>query len=242
MTPVTVPTTAPTTAIDWHNIDTVLLDMDGTLLDLHFDNYFWLEHLPKRYAVIHNAEVDHVRQTLHTRLEKERGSLNWYCLDYWSHQLNLDIPSLKQEIKHLIKIRPFVVEFLQQLKHGHQQVILVTNAHRTGLQIKLDHTGLAALVDKIVVSHDFRTPKEDPVFWRQMHRIHPFDPKRTLLIDDNISVLESAQKHGIHYLLTMLQPDSRRAKRQHTQYPGILHFDEIMPKGYSLPPSRPNNT
>src|SRR5688572_6670841 len=34
--------------IDWNAVDTVLLDMDGTLLDLHFDNYFWLTHLPKR--------------------------------------------------------------------------------------------------------------------------------------------------------------------------------------------------
>ena len=25
--------------INWQQIDTVFLDMDGTLLDLHFDNY-----------------------------------------------------------------------------------------------------------------------------------------------------------------------------------------------------------
>ncbi|MEC7663678.1 MAG: haloacid dehalogenase, partial [Pseudomonadota bacterium] len=26
-------------ALDWQNIDTVLLDVDGTLLDLHYDNF-----------------------------------------------------------------------------------------------------------------------------------------------------------------------------------------------------------
>ncbi len=36
--------------VDWSQVDTVLLDMDGTLLDLHFDNRFWNEHLPRCYA------------------------------------------------------------------------------------------------------------------------------------------------------------------------------------------------
>ncbi len=35
--------------IDWDNIDTVLLDMDGTLLDLGFDNWFWQPHVPEQY-------------------------------------------------------------------------------------------------------------------------------------------------------------------------------------------------
>lgn len=221
-------TTAPS-AIDWQTIDTVLLDMDGTLLDLHFDNHFWLEHLPKRYAAIHKQDERHARSRLHKRLEQERGTLNWYCLDYWSEQLGLDIVELKQELKHLIALRPFVVEFLQQLRRGHQQVVVVTNAHRKGLKIKLDHTGLGKLVDKVVVSHDFRKPKEDPAFWHSMHAAHPFDRAKTLLIDDNSSVLASAQRYGIAHLLTMLQPDSHQAKRQQTSFPGIVHFDEIMP-------------
>ena len=29
--------------IDWQSIDDVLLDMDGTLLDLHYDATFWLK-------------------------------------------------------------------------------------------------------------------------------------------------------------------------------------------------------
>ena len=36
--------------LNWNDIDTVLLDMDGTLLDRHFDDHFWLDHVPKRYA------------------------------------------------------------------------------------------------------------------------------------------------------------------------------------------------
>ena len=28
------------------NVDLVLLDMDGTLLDLHYDSHFWLDYVP----------------------------------------------------------------------------------------------------------------------------------------------------------------------------------------------------
>ena len=222
--------------LDWQDIHTVLLDMDGTLLDLHFDNHFWLEHLPKRYAAIHQHSDEHsARQQLSQRFEAERGTLNWYCTDYWSDQLQLDIPALKQEIQHLIAIRPYVEEFLKQLQSGPQQVILVTNAHRKSLDIKMNKTGLSELFDAIVVSHDFRAPKEDQKFWQQLRSSHPFDPKHTLLIDDTASVLKSAQRFGIKYLLTLLQPDSKQQQRQDTEFPGILHFDEIMPGLKSAP-------
>ena len=34
----------------WMRVETVLLDLDGTLLDLAFDNYFWRERVPAAYA------------------------------------------------------------------------------------------------------------------------------------------------------------------------------------------------
>lgn len=216
--------------IDWTAIDTVLLDMDGTLLDLHFDNYFWLDYLPGRFAEQHQIEETEARARLHRQIDETRGSLNWYCLDYWSKQLQMDIPAVKAEIRHMIQIRPHVVEFLQTLHRGPQRILLVTNAHRDGLDIKLRHTGIERWFDEIVVSHDFRRPKEDPQFWHAMRARHPFEPRRSLLIDDNESVLRSAQTYGIAHLLTLLQPDSKRAKRESTEFPGIHHFDEIMPE------------
>lgn len=214
--------------MDWQNIDTVLLDMDGTLLDLHFDTYFWLEHMPMRYAQLHKADAVETRNWLIKRLREERGTLNWYCLDYWSAELKLNVAELKHEIRDKIAFRPYVKDFLAHLREREIRTLIVTNAHRDGLELKLEETGLDKLVDDIVVSHDFRLPKEDPQFWHEMQKVQPFNPATSLLVDDSLPVLESARTYGIGHLLSIYQPDSQQPKRDIDDFAAIEHFDEII--------------
>ena len=215
--------------IEWDAIDTVLLDMDGTLLDLHFDNYFWMEHLPRLYAAIHRISETESSAFLKATFHSGEGTLKWYCLDHWSEQLEMDIPALKQEIQHMIQVRPFAIEFLTQLHASHRDVVMVTNAHRKTLELKMANIDITGWFDRVVVSHDLNAPKEDQAFWHKLQALHPFDPARTLLIDDTERVLDSARDYGIAHLLTLLQPDSQGQKRLSTRFPGIHHFDEIMP-------------
>ncbi len=216
--------------IDWNSIDTVLLDMDGTLLDLHFDNYFWMDHLPRLYAAKHRISEAESSAHLQATFHSGEGTLNWYCLDHWSKQLDMDIPALKREIQHMIRLRPFAIEFLSRLHASHRDVVMVTNAHRKTLEIKMANVDITGWFDRVVVSHDLEAPKEDQAFWHKLQALHPFDPARTLLIDDTERVLDSAREYGIAHLLTLLQPDSQRQKRLDTRFPGIHHFDEIMPE------------
>jgi len=102
--------------IDWQTIDTVLLDMDGTLLDLHFDNYFWLTHLPLRYAEAHQISEEEANAFLMEHIRLYEGSLKWYCLDHWSELVKMDIPALKREIQHKIQLRPYAQDFLSTLR------------------------------------------------------------------------------------------------------------------------------
>jgi putative hydrolase of the HAD superfamily len=151
-------------------------------------------------------------------------------VDYWSRELRLDVGALKDEIRHLIRIRPHVEDFLARLHAGHRRVLLVTNAHRKSLDLKMAHTGLERWFDAIVCSHDFGMAKEHAGFWDALRAVEPFAPARTLFIDDSISVLESAQRYGIRWLLSLLQPDSARDPRTVEGFPAILNFDEIMPE------------
>ncbi|MEH6470706.1 MAG: GMP/IMP nucleotidase [Halopseudomonas sp.] len=216
--------------LDWRTIETVLLDMDGTLLDLHFDTYFWLEHLPARYAQTHGIEIAQAKSQLTERIMREQGTLNWYCVDYWSEQLGVDVAALKQEIEYKVGFRPHVPDFLQALQQRGLRSVIVTNAHRKSLELKLTRTGLDRYVDRIICSHDYGLPKEDVAFWDRLRQQEPFNPVTTLLIDDSLAVLRSAREYGIAQLLSVIQPDSQQPRRDIDEFKAIDHFDEIKPK------------
>ena len=146
----------------WDDIDTVLLDMDGTLLDLRFDNYFWLEILPERYARRHELSLEAARARLAPLFIAKQGTLDWYCIDFWSRELSLDIAELKREACGEVRFLPGAEQFLQALQQRGRDPVLVTNAHRGVLEIKAAQTGLARYFRRIVSSHDFGVPKEHP--------------------------------------------------------------------------------
>lgn len=215
--------------LNWNNISTVLLDMDGTLLDLHFDNYFWQQHVPVRYAEKHQLQIEDARKILTPKFKSAEGTMNWYCVDYWSEQLSLDIAQLKAEVDHLIAVHPHVIEFLDRLRETGIRVTLVTNAHQKSLMLKMDRTALRHHFDDIICAHDFGMPKEELEFWEKLNEQIKFDKEKTLLVDDTLSVLRSAQQFGIKNLLAVLNPDSQSPQRDTEEFQAIKDFRDIMP-------------
>ena len=220
-----------TPVIEWERIETVLLDMDGTLLDLHFDNFFWQEYLPARYAEIKGVPAEQARDYIIGQTRRIEGSLNWYSTDYWSEMLQIDVVELKHEVSHKVAIRPYCIDFLDALRSAGKDIVLVTNAHHDSLSLKMERTRIADKFDRLITVHEFALPKEDPLCWHEVHRRHPFEARRTLLIDDNLRALESAREYGIAALLAIFQPDSTVPPRgEIAGFDAIHSFDEIMPE------------
>ncbi len=216
--------------LPWAGIDTVLLDMDGTLLDLHYDNHFWQVYVPEKFAERHGLPPEEAHAECFRRYNDKAGTLQWYCVDYWTEQLELDIVRLKEELAHLIAVHPDVTEFLAALKAAGKRVVLVTNAHRKSLNLKMERTGLAIHFDALHVSHEYGLAKEDPAFWGALRAAEPFDPTRTLLVDDSLPVLRSARSYGIAHLRAVLRPDTRLPDKDVGEFTAIRRFSDILPE------------
>lgn len=215
--------------LDWNAIDCVLLDMDGTLLDLNFDNHFWQVHVPLRYAEIRGTTREQAREELMARYHARAGTLEWYSVDFWETELELDIMKLKEEVAHLIAVHPHVTAFLEAMRAAGKRVALVTNAHHRSLTLKMARTGLEPHFDFIVTSHELGLAKEDPEFWGRLRAQFDFDSARSVLVDDSLPVLDSARAYGIRHLVSIRQPDTCKPPKDCGDYPAIASFAELMP-------------
>ena len=212
----------------WSQIDTVLLDMDGTLLDKYFDDYFWEEYVPEVFALENGLTPIEARKELLKRYKRVEYTLEWTDLDYWSTQLGLDIPELKCKVDHLIKVHPYVIDFLKLMRQKGKTVHLVTNAHSKTLEIKMRKTELGRWFDRIVCSQEVGEAKEQPVFWQKLEEILGFDKQRTMLADDTAKVLQSARSYGLKHLIYVAKPSSRLDIDYSDEFPSIVYFKELM--------------
>lgn len=215
--------------VNWNEIDTVLLDMDGTILDRHFDDHFWLEHVPKRYAALHGLPLEETRQELYRMFRSQENTLNWTDLDYWSDRLGMDIPLLKEEVDHLIAVHPFVIDFLLFLRHHGKGVHLVTNAHSKTLALKMKKTRLGPYFDTIISAHELGLPKEDTAFWGELRKKIPFDPERTMLGEDSETNLGTAAAYGIRHLIFVSGSSSALPPNPSATYRSVKTFAELIP-------------
>jgi putative hydrolase of the HAD superfamily len=219
---------------NWNDVDTVLLDMDGTLLDRHFDDHFWLEHVPLRWAESKGTDVESARKHLYALFKAQENTLNWTNLDYWSEQLKLDIPLLKTEVEHLIAVHPYVIDFLSFLKHHGKSVWLVTNAHFKTLDLKMHRTRISSYFDGMISAHQVGLPKEDDHFWEALQRFIPYSPATTLLGEDSEANLATASRYGIRYLVYVSRFSSTIHPQSSKNYVSIENFGMLIPPPGSM--------
>jgi putative hydrolase of the HAD superfamily len=219
----------PTQGPDWSTIDNVLLDMDGTILDLEFDHRFWLELVPAQYAAANAMTVEAAKAHLRPKFAAREGTLDWYCLDYWARELALDLLTLKRAERGTVRWVPQAEHFLRRVRGARKRLALVTNAHPATLALKDEALDFRGHFDAIYSSHPFGTPKETSRFWDLLTEQEPFDPKRTLFVDDSLPVLRAARAHGIAWIYAVLRPDSTRPARVIDEFPSIDTLQDLPP-------------
>jgi GMP/IMP 5'-nucleotidase len=201
--------------VDWSTVDRLLLDMDGTLLDLGFDNHFWQEYVPRIWGEKHGLSFEDAYARLAPKFQQHYGKLDWYCLDFWASELDLDLRALKAERGPHVRYLPDVERFLAAVRQRVPRVVLVTNAHHGALEVKLARTGLDRYLDSIYTAHDFGHPKEDQAFWEALLDAEHLDAPRCVLVDDSRPVLDAAERFGIGQLFTIRRPDTGLPPRDH---------------------------
>ena len=219
-----------TDIVDWERVDWVILDMDGTILDLSYDNYFWRELVPQRYAELHGLTLEQSRQQLWPKFVEVQHTLPWYCTDYWTDVTGINMAELKREIRDRIGPLEGAVEFLHAVRDSGRALWLATNAHRDSWALKLEHTGLTPLFDLIVNSHQFGAPKEDARFWTRLKAQHHFDPQRALFVDDSLPVLAAARDFGIGQVVAISHPDTSQPPRSIDDFPATPRLGALAPR------------
>ncbi|MEM7196618.1 MAG: HAD family hydrolase [Pseudomonadota bacterium] len=212
-----------------NDIDTLLLDMDGTLLDLRYDNHFWTEHLPLRISEIHSVPLSEATEHVHASLSEIEGTMNWYDVDHWAAHFEVDIVALKNETTDLIRFREGSLEFLEAIQSiAHLDVYIVTDAHPHVLDIKHQHLDILSHIPKAHSSHRYGYPKREAEFWNRFSEDVNLDRTKSLFIDDNIHVLAQAASHGIAHLALIEQPDSGHEREIKCDYVQINHLTALL--------------
>jgi 5'-nucleotidase len=213
---------------DWSSIEHVMLDLDGTLLDLDFDNHFWQTSVPREWGASRGLEIEAARRLLQPRFAACAGTLPWYSTEYWSRELGLDIAALKRQDAQRIRWLPGAQRFLAAARARGKRLVLLTNAHPQALSLKHERTGVLDHFDASFSSHDLGSPKEDPRFWDALARVEPFQPARSLFVDDSAAVLRAARGAGIALIRAIRRPDSAGTAYVHEGFSAVDALVELL--------------
>tara|TARA_B000000477_G_scaffold119756_1_gene120519 strand:+ start:389 stop:1042 length:654 start_codon:yes stop_codon:yes gene_type:complete len=180
------------------DIECLLIDMDGVILDNAYDNDFWQNQIPEVIADSKGIEFDDAKRLAIQIFNYKKNTKDWYDVDYWSNMLDIDIEAQKRSEKSFSRISLYdgVIDTLSVLKNK-TKMILITNAHRKTLNIKLEKYNLTPYFDEMVCAHELNYVKEDIQLWYMLRSKYRLDYEKTLLVEDTINNINVGLSAGI---------------------------------------------
>lgn len=214
---------------DWSRVRHVLLDMDGTVLDLAFDNFIWRDLVPERYAAARGLDLAAARAELEPQFRAVAHTLPWYDTNYWSRLTGLDVAGLHREFRHRIAVLDGSFAFLDAVRESGRTMWLCTNAHPDSWRPKIEQARMQHYFEHVISSHDVQAPKENQHYWERLMERHPFDREHALFCDDSPPVLASARRFGIGQIVAMRHPDTTAPPRTFADFPSVARLNELLP-------------
>lgn len=215
--------------IKWSEIDTVLLDMDGTLFDRHYEDYFWEVEIPKQYAIKTGMTFKEAKALVMELYFKQEKSLNWSNVEYWEKELGLELWNLRFQLKHLVKLHPHTLRFLRFLKKQNKKIYLVTASPQRDIEFKLGHSKIFEFFDGVCTAHEFNLPKQDILFWKKLQKKLKYSCNRTLFVDDKEDMINAAELSGIKWIIFKSKFSSKLPPKIPKKMLYVHHFDDIIP-------------
>ena len=180
------------------DIDCMLVDMDGVILDNTYDNNFWQNQIPGVISKNKNISFEDAKRLAVQIFNYKKNTKDWYDVDYWSNMLNVDIEAEKRSSISFDRIQLYegVTKTLNKLKDNFR-LILITNAHRKTLNIKLEKYDLNPYFENMICAHELHYVKENIQLWYMLKSRFKLDYTKTLLIEDTINNIKVGLSAGI---------------------------------------------
>lgn len=176
----------------------MLIDMDGVILDNTYDNNFWQNQIPAVIAKNKGISFDDAKRLAIQIFNFKKNTKDWYDIDYWSNMLNVDIEAEKRSSLSFDRIKLYegVTETLNKLKNRYR-LLLITNAHRKTLNIKLEKYDLAPYFENMLCAHELHYVKENVQLWYMLRSKFQLNYTKTVLIEDTINNINIGLSAGI---------------------------------------------
>ena len=192
----------------------MLVDMDGVILDNTYDNNFWQNQIPGVISKNKNISFEDAKRLAVQIFNYKKNTKDWYDVDYWSNMLNVDIEAEKRSSISFDRIQLYegVTKTLNKLKDNFR-LILITNAHRKTLNIKLEKYDLSPYFENMICAHELHYVKENIQLWYMLKSRFKLDYTKTLLIEDTINNIKVGLSAGISqavYLGDEIYEDSKK--------------------------------
>ena len=175
----------------------ILSDLDGVILDLAYDIKFWELWLPEQVANQTNKSIEETKEEIMAEIDIQRGTLNFYDLNYWDDLLNVDCMQIFREKTERCSYLEGSYEALQRLSTLKNPKYILTNGDPRIQEYKAETQNFLEFFDSIFYSMHVGYPKESKEFWALARHNLNLDFEDTIFIDDDFKVATAAAKAGI---------------------------------------------